>query len=174
MSKLVITLILVGFSFTAFAQKNFEKFEDMQGVTSMVMNQKMFKLLSDMDLDSKDPEMKSYIEMVNSLQDIKVFTTKNANAAQQLKGEFKSYLTSANLQQLMQVKDEGKNVNFYYKPGKSDNFVSEFVMFLDGVSSKEDTVLIRITGDINLKEIGKIANSINFKGSEQLKNVKVN
>ena len=74
----------------------------------------------------------------------------------------------------MQVKDEGKNVNFYYKPGKSDNFVSEFVMFLDGVSSKEDTVLIRITGDINLKEIGKIANSINFKGSEQLKNVKVN
>ena len=82
MNKLVITLILVGFSFTAFAQKNFEKFEDMQGVTSMVMNQKMFKLLSDMDLDSKDPEMKSYIEMVNSLQDIKVFTTKNANAAQ--------------------------------------------------------------------------------------------
>ncbi|MEZ7495407.1 DUF4252 domain-containing protein [Leeuwenhoekiella aequorea] len=174
MNKLVITLILVGFTFTAFAQKNFEKFEDMQGVTSMVMNQKMFKLLSDMDLDSKDPEMKSYIEMVNSLQDIKVFTTKNTNAAQQLKGEFKSYLTSASLQQLMQVKDEGKNVNFYYKPGKSDNFVSEFVMFLDGVSSKEDTVLIRITGDINLKEIGKIANSINFKGSEQLKNVKVN
>ncbi|MDP5044938.1 MULTISPECIES: DUF4252 domain-containing protein [unclassified Leeuwenhoekiella] len=174
MNKLVITLMFVGLSLTAFAQKNFDKFEDMKDVTSMVMNQKMFKLLGQMDLDSKDPEMKSYIEMVNSLEDIKVFTTKNISAAQQMKGEFKSYLTSANLQQLMQVKDDGKNVNFYYKPGKSENFVSEFVMFLDGMSTKDDTVLIRITGDINLKEIGKIANSINFKGSEELKNVKVN
>lgn len=108
MNKLVITLMFVGLSLTAFAQKNFDKFEDMKDVTSMVMNQKMFKLLGQMDLDSKDPEMKSYIEMVNSLEDIKVFTTKNISAAQQMKGEFKSYLTSANLQQLMQVKDDGK------------------------------------------------------------------
>ena len=174
MNKLVITLVFAGLSLTAFAQKNFDKFEDMKDVTSMVMNQKMFKLLGQMDLDSKDPEMKNYIDMVNSLEDIKVFTTKSNAAAQQMKGEFKSYLTSANLQQLMQVKDDGKNVNFYYKPGKSDDFVSEFLMFLDGVSKNEDTVLIKITGDIDLKEIGKIANSINFKGSEELKNVKVN
>ena len=47
-------------------------------------------------------------------------------------------------------------------------------MFIDGETNDDDTVLIKITGNIDLKEIGKIANSINFKGSDELKNVKVN
>ncbi len=173
MRKLVMTVLLVSVSLTGFSQ-NFEKFEDMKDVTSMVMNQKMFKLLGKMDLDSKDPEMKNYINMVNSLEDIQVFTTKNPSAASMMKSEFNAYKTSQKLEQLMRVKDDGKNVNFYYKPGKSDDFVSEFLMFLNGSGSDEDTVIIKITGDIDLKEIGKIASSINFKGSEELKNVKVN
>ena len=49
----------------------------MKDVTSLVMNQKMFKLLGKMDLDSNDPEMKNYIDMVNSLEDIKLFSTLN-------------------------------------------------------------------------------------------------
>jgi hypothetical protein len=47
-------------------------------------------------------------------------------------------------------------------------------MFIDGVNNSDDTVIAKITGNINLKEIGKIASSINFSGSEELKNVKVN
>ena len=74
MNKLVVTLMLVGFSLTTYAQKSFDRFEDMKDVTAMVINQKMFKLLGKMDLDSKDPEMKNYIDMVNSLEDIKVFS----------------------------------------------------------------------------------------------------
>jgi len=118
--------------------------------------------------------MKNYIDMVNSLEDIKLFSTKNVNAAKAMKAEFSSYKASEKLEQLMSVKDDGKNVNFYYKPGKSDDFVSEFLMFIDGETNDDDTVLIKITGNIDLKEIGKIANSINFKGSDELKNVKVN
>ncbi|EAQ49220.1 hypothetical protein MED217_07441 [Leeuwenhoekiella blandensis MED217] len=174
MNKLVVTLMLVGFSLTTYAQKSFDRFEDMKDVTAMVINQKMFKLLGKMDLDSKDPEMKNYIDMVNSLEDIKVFSTKSANAAKAMKGEFSAYKASEKLEQLMSVKDEGKNVNFYYKPGKSDDFVSEFLMFIDGENNDDDTVLIKITGNIDLREIGKIANSINFDGSDELKNVKVN
>ncbi|HBT10207.1 MAG TPA: DUF4252 domain-containing protein [Leeuwenhoekiella sp.] len=174
MNKLVVTLMLVGFSLTTYAQKSFDRFEDMKDVTAMVINQKMFKLLGKMDLDSKDPEMKNYIDMVNSLEDIKVFSTKSANAAKAMKEEFSAYKASEKLEQLMSVKDEGKNVNFYYKPGKSDDFVSEFLMFIDGENNDDDTVLIKITGNIDLREIGKIANSINFDGSDELKNVKVN
>ena len=76
MNKLVITLMLVGLSLSTYAQKSFDRFEDMKDVTSLVMNQKMFKLLGKMDLDSNDPEMKNYIDMVNSLEDIKLFSTK--------------------------------------------------------------------------------------------------
>ncbi|WP_416442259.1 DUF4252 domain-containing protein [Leeuwenhoekiella sp. A16] len=174
MKKLIISTIVLCLSITAFAQSGFDKFEDMKDVSAMIVTPKMFKLLGKIDLDSKDPEMQNYINMVNNLEDIKVFSTKSDATAKLMKSEFNSYLSSAKLEQLMRVKDDGKNVRFYYKPGKNDDFVKEFVMFMDGTAVKDDTVIIKITGDIDLKEIGKIASSINFSGSEELKNVKVN
>jgi len=41
-----------------------------------------------------------------------------------------AYLKGSNLEELLRAKDDDKNVKFYYKPGKNDDFVSEFVMFL--------------------------------------------
>ncbi len=174
MKNLIISTVILFMSLTAVAQDNFAKFEDMQDVSAMVMNQKMFKMLGKIDLDSKDPEMQSYIKMVNSLDNIEVYSTKSNLAAKQMKGEFDNYLNSANLEELMRVKDDGKNVKFFYKPGKSDDFVSQFLMFMDGTSGDDDTVIIKITGDISLKDIGKIASTINFSGSEELKNLKTN
>lgn len=172
MKKFIISAAILFVGLTTMAQDSFSKLEDMRDVTAMVMNQKMFKMLGKIDLDSNDPEMQSYINTVNSLDNIEVYSTKSNLAAEEMRSTFKNYLGSANLEELMRVKDDGKNVKFYYKPGKSDDFVSQFLMFMDGTQSDDDTVIIKITGDINLKDIGKIASSINFAGSNELKNLK--
>lgn len=174
MTKIIISALVFLMGLTVQAQDPFQKFEDMQDVASIVVNQKMLKMLSQFDLDIDDPEMKSYVDLVNSLDDITFYSTKNTNTAKLMRTEFNKYLSMAKLDELMRVKDDGKNVQFYAKPGKSDDYVSEFVMFIDGINSSDDTVIAKITGNINLKEIGKIASSINFSGSEELKNVKVN
>ncbi len=166
-------MLVLCFSATAFAQDNFDKFEDMKGVTSMVMTPKMFKLLGKVDLNSSDPEMQNYIDLVNNLDNIKMYTSTDENVSQQMRTDVKSYLGSANLEELMRVKDDGKNVKFYYKPGKNDDYVREFMMFLDGdLDGDKRTVIIKITGDIDLKQISKLAKDINFPGGEELKNVK--
>tara|TARA_R110002020_G_scaffold411062_1_gene620735 strand:- start:2228 stop:2758 length:531 start_codon:yes stop_codon:yes gene_type:complete len=173
MKKLIISMLVLCFSATAFAQDNFDKFEDMKGVTSMVMTPKMFKLLGKVDLNSSDPEMQNYIDLVNNLDNIKMYTSTDENVSQQMRTDVKSYLGSANLEELMRVKDDGKNVKFYYKPGKNDDYVREFMMFLDGdLDGDKRTVIIKITGDIDLKQISKLAKDINFPGGEELKNVK--
>ncbi|HEA29739.1 MAG TPA: DUF4252 domain-containing protein [Leeuwenhoekiella sp.] len=174
MTKILISTLVFLMGLTAQAQDPFQKFEDMQDVASIVVNQKMLKMLSQFDLDTDDPEMKNYVDLVNSLDDIKFYSTKDTNTAKLMRTEFNKYLGMAKLDELMRVKDDGKNVQFYAKPGKSDAYVSEFVMFIDGINNTDDTVIAKITGNINLKEIGKIASSINFSGSEELKNVKVN
>ncbi|MGB3775481.1 MAG: DUF4252 domain-containing protein [Leeuwenhoekiella sp.] len=174
MTKIIISAMVFLMGLTAQAQDPFQKFEDMQDVASIVVNQKMFKMLSQFNLDTDDAEMKSYIDLVNSLDDIKFYSTKDNNTAKLMRTEFNKYLGMAKLDELMRVKDDGKDVQFFAKPGKSEDYVSEFVMFIDGVSNSDETVIAKITGDINLKEIGKIASSINFSGSEELKNVKVN
>ncbi|WP_299677909.1 DUF4252 domain-containing protein [uncultured Dokdonia sp.] len=172
MKKIIIAVVLLVSSMTMVAQNQFDKFESMKGVSSMVMNQKMFKLLSKVDLNSSDPEMQSYIELVNNLENVKMFTTTKENLASQMNSTMKSYISSANLEELLRATDDGKNVKFYYKPGSNDDFVKEFVMFLNGDIDGEDrTVFFQVTGNIDLKQISKLAQELNFKGSEALKDV---
>ncbi|MFT5890944.1 MAG: hypothetical protein ACI9Y7_001043 [Dokdonia sp.] len=172
MKKIIITALVLVSSITMIAQTQFDKFESMKGVSSMVMNQKMFKLLSKVDLNSSDPEMQSYIELVNNLENVKMFTTTKEDIASQMGATMESYISSSSLEELLRATDEGKNVKFYYKPGSSDDFVKEFVMFLNGdIDGEMRTVFFQVTGNIDLKQISKLAQELNFKGSEALKDV---
>ena len=72
----------------------------------------------------------------------------------------------------MRVKDEGKNIRFYSKQGATDTLGSELLMHLDGlVEGKAMTVVMSITGSIDLKQIGKLTQELKVPGSEQLKNI---
>lgn len=172
MKKIVIVALMFVSSMTMVAQNQFDKFESMKGVSSMVMNQKMFKLLSKVDLNSSDPEMQAYINLVNNLENVKMFTTTKEDIASQMNTTMKGYISSSSLQELMRATDDGKNVKFYYKPGSNDDFVKEFVMFLNGdIDGEMRTVFFQVTGNIDLKQISKLAKELDFKGSEALKDV---
>ena len=68
--------------------------------------------------------------------------------------------------------DDDKNIKFYSKEGKSDNFVSELLMHLTGNIDGEDrTIIMSITGKIDLKKISKLTSDLNMPGSEELKNI---
>ena len=84
-----------------------------------------------------------------------------------------TYLSeSPKLSELMIVKDDGKNIEFYSKEGKSYNFVSELLMHLTGNIDGEDrTIIMSITGKIDLKKISKLTSDLNMPGSEELKNI---
>jgi len=170
-----ISLILV-FLFAPLvitAQNAFDSFENEKDVTSVVVTKNMFKLLSKMDLNSDDPEAQAYLNMVNSLNDIKIFTTENTNVAQRMDAAVNSYLsTSRGLGELMRIKDDGQNIKFYSKEGKDANHVSELLMHLTGnVDGKTTTVIMSITGDIDLKQISQLTRDLKVPGSEQLENI---
>ena len=84
----------------------------------------------------------------------------------------KGYISSSSLEELLRATDDGKNVKFYYKPGSSDDYVNEFVMFLNGdIDGEMRTVFFQVTGNIDLKQISKLAQELDFKGSDALKDV---
>lgn len=171
--KTIICSIIAAFMATvAIAQSPFDSFEDVKGVTSIVMNQKMFKLLSKVDLNSSDPEMQAYVNLVNNLNNVKMYTSSEVQVMGKMKSTMKSYISSNSLQELMRAKDDGKNVNFYYQEGSSEDFVKEFVMFMEGdIDGEPRTVFFQVTGNIDLKQISKLAQDLHFKGSEALKEV---
>lgn len=176
MKKIAIIITLVMAPMLASAQNAFDSFEDENDVTSVVVTKNMFKLLSKMDLDSTDPEAKEYLAMVDNLDNIKIFTTENPDVAKRMNASVDKYVSSSSgLGELMRVKDDGKNIRFYSKDGQNENFVSELLMFMKGdIDGKQMTVIMSITGNIDLKQISKLTEELNVPGSEQLKNIDKN
>jgi len=176
MKKLTIIVALIIAPVLVSAQNQFDSFEDENDVSSVVVTKNMFKLLSKMDLDSEDPEAKEYLDMVDNLDNIKVFTTENPAVAKKMDAAVAKYVASSkDLGELMRVKNDGKNIKFYSKEGKNENFVSELLMHLTGdIDDKKMTVIMSITGNIDLKQISKLTSELNVPGSEELKNIKTN
>lgn len=171
MKKLVLIIALSVFPFLSQAQ-SFSGYADMKGVSSMVMTSEMFKLLADIDFESTDPEVKRYIQLIENLEDIKVLTTQDATIAKKMETDVNSYLSSASMSKLMSFKDDGKEVNFYSKPGSKKGAVSQLFMFLKGMEEGEPiTVIMSITGDIDLKEVSKLAQDLEVPGADQLEKV---
>lgn len=172
MKTVIVVIALMLSSFIATAQSEFDKFEDVKGVQSLIMNQKMFKLLSKVDLNTGDPEVKAYKNLVDNLQNIKMYTSSDASVMSQMTTSMKTYLGKGKLQELMRASGDEGSAKFYYVPGKSDDYVSEFVMFLNGnVEGENRAVFFQLTGNIDLKQISKLAQEFDFKGSDALKDV---
>lgn len=173
MKKTLLIVAMMVVPMLGFSQGFFDKFEDEKDVTSVIVTKNMFKLLAEIDIESNDPEVKNYMEMVNNLENIKIFITENREVGSRMKTSVDKYLSSSSgLNELMRVKDEGKNIKFYSKEGKTESFVSELLMFLEGnVDGKNQSIIMSITGNIDLKQISKLTKDLNVPGSEELKNL---
>ena len=183
MKKLISIIAIVVAPIMSFGQQSvFDKFEDMQGVSSVVVNQKMFKMLADIQINVDDPEANELLAMIEKITSLKVLTTGDENISKQMNESVAKYLKTANLQELMRMKDGDQTVNFYVKEGKDDNHVKELLMFVNGlkeltkgqdvtINGKKreiETVVLSLTGDIDLKQISKLTSKMNIPGGQQL------
>lgn len=156
-----------------FGQSVFDKYENQRDVNSMVVTKNMFRLMSKIDLISNDPEAKNYLKMVENLDNIRIFRTESPTTAADMKRTVDNYLKSSSaLSELMRVNEDGKNIRFYIKEGKNENYVSELFMFLEDPSSRDSkAVIMSITGNIDLRQISQLTSDLNVPGSEQLKDI---
>src|SRR5690554_4612104 len=102
MKKLAILIVLAIAPMISWSQSPFDAFENEKDVSSVVVTKNMFKLLSKMDLNSSDPEAQAYLNMVNNLDNIKIFTTENPAVATKMDAAVSKYVgASKNLDELM-------------------------------------------------------------------------
>ncbi len=170
MNKVVITLLLSLAPFLSQSQ-TFEKYENMKEVDAMVMTSKMFKMLAKVDLSDSDPEAKQYMKLIENLDRIQIYKSSDPGVMSQMAADVKSYLNKTSMEELMRVNDNGQNIKFYSVPGKNDNYVKELFMFLEGKNAdKPISVILSITGEIDLSQLSKLTADLNVPGAEELKN----
>lgn len=174
MKKLIIISLITLISITGFSQ-NLEKYDTMKNVDAVVMTSKMFKLLSKVDLSSNDPEAQQYLDLIDNLKEIRIYTTNQPAIRSQMSTDVSAYLNKGTLDELMRVSESGRNIKFYSKSGRNDNYVSELFMFMEGEKDgKPISVIMSITGDLDLTKISKLTSDLKVPGSEELKNVNKN
>lgn len=169
MKKFIITLVVVLVSNTFFAQSAFDKFDGQADVTSIVVNRKMFDLMSKVKVDASDKENQQYMNLIKKLDNLKVFTTTNARASSEMKTAAENYVNTAGLEELMRVNDSGKNVRILVKSGVSDSQIKELLMFIEGGTKDNETVLMSLTGAFDLNEISILTEKMRIPGGDDLR-----
>ncbi|MDB4225987.1 DUF4252 domain-containing protein, partial [bacterium] len=157
----------------------FEKYSDDADVTYVSIKPKMFQMIAKMGINVEDAEAKAYMDMVKSITSFKTIVTDNKTISADISKWVKS--RSGGLEELMEVKDDGTEVKFYVKEGKDADHVKELLIYVNGIDKmmddkieingkerKIETVVVSLTGDIDLNEISKLTDKMNIPGGSHL------
>lgn len=170
MKKLAVVLLVAVLPSIGYSQSIFDKYEDMDNVGSVIVNKGMIDLVSKIGEMDDDEETREFIEVAKGLQGVKVFMTEDESVSLDMSKTVSRYLKSSKLEELMRVKDKDVNVKFYIKNGRKKDHVTELLMFVSGMENVEmghngrklETVLVSLTGDIDLNKIGSITNKMDL------------
>ena len=182
MKKLVLIIAIIVTPLMSFGQGLFDKYEDMDGVGSGVVNSKMFQMIASIDLDLDDAEDQAVFDMIKKIEDVKFLTTDKKEVSASMAADVKRYVKSSKLEELMRFRDGEQNVKFYVREGSKENYVKELLMYVTGlgeltkdqditINGKKrsvETVIVSVLGDIDLNQISKITKSMNIPGGKHL------
>ena len=164
----LLTMIFAFSSSAVFSQNGFDKFDGQDGVTSIIVNKKMFELMSKVKVDASDKETQQYLNLIKKLDNLKVFTTKSSRVEGEMRIVADKYIKTAGLEELMRVNENGRNVKILVKSGTTDSQIRELLMFIEGAKN-EDTVLMSLIGNFDLNEISILTDKMRIPGGEDLK-----
>jgi hypothetical protein len=169
MKKFIITIVFAFVSNAFFAQTAFDKYDGLDGVTSIVVNKKMFQMMASVKVDANDKETQQYLSLMKKLDNLKVFTTTSTKLSADMKSTADKYVKTAGLEELMRVNDSGKNVRILVKSGSTGGQVKELLMFIENGGKENETVLMSLTGDFDLNEISILTDKMKIPGGDDLK-----
>ena len=169
MRKSIVVFVIMLLPTFFFGQAAFDKFDGQDDVTSVIVNKKMFQMMGSVKMDNKDKETQQYLNLIKKLDNLKVFTTNSTRVTAEMKATSEKYMKSAGLEELMRVNDNGKNIKISVRSGAKDSQIKELLMFMEGSSKGNETVLMSLTGDFDLNEISVLTDKMRIPGGDELK-----
>ena len=150
----IITLLTTLCSVCSYGQQSFfDKYAEMEGVTSVYITKSMLSLF---------PKGQTSVNGVNigniasRLDNIQILSADEQPIIDKLRKESSVINTRNEYEELMRVREDGEKTTIYFKDGKKDK--KEFVLLLD---EKDEFTIISIVGDLTLQEIQGIINAEN-------------
>ena len=158
----------IGLNAQSIMDKLFDKYSGQSGYTSVYISKYMFDMFrSDENIDQAGEE--DLNKVISKLNGIKILVTDDDPATPtpvNLYNEIMKVIPSSPYKEIMVVKEKDQDIKFYVK--ENGNRVAELLMVIGG---QDESVLISIQGDIDMKNISKLAKSMNIEGMEKLEKI---
>lgn len=146
----IITLLLSLCSLCTYAQKSFfDKYAEMEGVSSVYISKAMLSLMPDIQAEGVNIG-----NIASKLDNIQILSCEKPDIIAKIRKEVEYINPKNGYEELMRINDEGDKTTIYLKHDK--NKKKEFVLLQN--EKKEFTIIV-ITGDLTLEEIQGIINS---------------
>lgn len=169
MKKFIIIAVFAFLPSVLFAQQSvFDKFDGPDEVTTVVVTKKMFQMMGNVKMDSKDKEAQHFMSLTKKLNNLRIFTTSNPKYTADMKATAEKYLKTAGLEELMRVKDGSQNIRILIKTGGKETQVRELLMFIEDSGKKDETILLSLTGDFDLNDLSVLTDKMNLPGGSAL------
>ena len=162
-------LMVVLFAFMATKAQSpsdelFDKYAGKEGFTTVFISKYMFDLFS--NIESTDSEAKEMTEVISKLTGIKILASEKPDESVNFLKEMKKKISTGGYKELMIIKEENQDVQFLVRDegGK----ITELLLI---VSGEGENVLMSIQGEIDMKNISKLAKAMDIEGMEKLENI---
>jgi len=144
----------------------FDKYQEVEGVTSIKIAKPMFGMLSNLNLG--DAELDQIKPLLSKINGLKVFIAEKPENAGSLNGQklsqinrdIKSYLSNLNYSEIMTMNSNGAKIKFLSAEEKN-GILDDLLLSID--SGGEESILIKLDGRLSMDDINKIINSTETK-----------
>ena len=125
-------------------QSYFDKYADMDGVTSVYITKSMLSLFPQGNTSINGVNIGN---IANRLDNIQILSADEKDIIDQLRKETSNINTKNGYEELLRVRENGTKTTIYFNEKKKKK---EFVLLVD---NKDEFTIISIVGDLTLKEI---------------------
>lgn len=171
MKKIIIILAIFSFSSAAFAQLNdvhkiFDKYQNVEGITSIKIGKPMFNMLNKLNIQDEDlQKIKPLLGKVNSinilisggaklldsLANIKPGLIKQGESPLGLQNEINLAVKNLNYEELVTINSSGRKIKLLTVNSSGDILHN----LLLSITGRDQNVLMLLDGDIPMNELSK-------------------
>lgn len=150
-TKNILLILFLCCTSICFAQnKLFDKYSEMDNVTSVYISKAMFQMIPDMKTNDLN-----LTNLKGKIEGLQILTTQNNSIKETMRNDFES-LIGKNHEELMRVKDGKTRATFYVK--QKGDLISELIMLADADNSFN---VIQLLGNFTLQDIQEITKEMN-------------
>jgi hypothetical protein len=170
MKRLLLPIIGLLLYTNGFAQddvitKYFSEYERRDDFTTIIITSRMFELIAQIP-ESEDEE--DLMNVIRKLNGLKILTSSDYPERAELSRKAVKIISEKGFEELMIIKEGEEEIKFMIH--EKDGHISEFVMLI-AKDDDGDFFLMTMTGNLDLKDISRLSETLDIDGFEHLDKV---